>query len=196
MRARRGALDNLRGDVGQRTRDRLGFARQERGCQGRARDAEIGQQRLTVRRDDDVLRLHIVVDHALPVSVRKRPRDSQRVPHRFVWLQRAGFEQFAQRTAVHEFEHQVGFAVDRGEVVGLHDVGVPQTGEDSRLAGERPAIAPAKRLQSDATPEDGVCGEHDTAEPALPKFPLEGIARRCGPSRHLMNRTPVGLSKS
>ena len=106
------------------------------GLAQRPGDAEVGHQRVPAA-EQDVLRLDVAMDDALPVGVGQRvgdlARDLQRVLHRELGLAR---QAVPQRLALDVGHDVVEEAVGLARVVQRQDVGMAQVGRDLDLAQE------------------------------------------------------------
>ena len=109
------------------------------GRVGRSRDAEVGDDRLLVVRDQNVGRLQIAVDDADFVRRLQAGDDLTRQRDRpFDRQLPLGRQQAREVGAVHERHRDVFDAVDLAEVVDANDVGVRDLSGQHQLALEPP----------------------------------------------------------
>ena len=103
----------------------------------RARDAEVGDLRVVVRVEQDVRRLEVSVDDALPVRERETVRDLGGLCHRIERRERsAALDALLERPAgkvLHDDERQ---AIDLADVVHRDDARVGERGERARFLDE------------------------------------------------------------
>ena len=171
-----------------------------------ARGAEVEQDRLAHRRQQDVVGRDVAVVHAFVVQ------QLQRVEHRvdhpenpgFVGRVRHGLARVAQRDALQVGHHHVGGGVVFPEPVDLHQRRVVEAGQQTRFVDERtqpdrvglgergrahrdhrPHTARGERrrhvfLQRDLALQRVVLGEVDDAEAAHPEHPQDlELAEAC-----------------
>ena len=178
----RGVVRLLRAHVGGRAdqQSRLG----EAGLGGdahRASHAEIGDDRVAFL-EEDVLRLHVAVDHLLAVSVVERVGHLARQPERLRRRQAAlPVEQVAEGAAFDVGRDVIEEAAGLARVVERQQVGVLQARGDLDLAqealgAELLADSRLKHLERDDAVVPEVVGAVDHRHPAMPDLPLDGIA--------------------
>ena len=145
-----------------------------------ARDAEIGDQRLTVLQQD-VLRLDVAVDDSLLVRVLERRGDlicdPQRVGQRELPL---AFETLVDRLAGDERHHVIEMPLVLAEVVDREDVGVTEARDDVDLSAEslgahREGKFPEEDLDRDVAIQLEIASEPDDRHTSAADLALETV---------------------
>ncbi|WNM33734.1 hypothetical protein RKE30_26820 [Streptomyces sp. Li-HN-5-11] len=116
---------------------------------GQARDAEIGQVRITSRIEEDVRRFDVSVHDAGPVDIGQRPREGGAHTYHTPLRQRSTRQKTAQRGTLDQLHDQVRAVVVTAGVVDGDQSGVLQAGQKDGLRGES-----VLRLRVRAGPED------------------------------------------
>ena len=122
-------------------------ARERAGSRDDARNPEIGDQHAARRFEENVVRLHIAMDDALPMRVRERPRDVAQYPRGFGgWEGAAAAHALGQRLAFdvgHREEHELADLFDR---VNWNDIRVRELCSRARFAQKPLAQLGIRRL--------------------------------------------------
>ena len=175
--------DLLRSDVRDRSDRTIGRQVLRLGAE-RLRDPEVDDLDLTVRREEDVLRLHVPVDDPLGVCVVERSRDAARdvARHRGVEASEA-LEQRAEGRPLDELHdhEQVGREVADGGLAVVVDRCDVRVGQPSHVLP----------LAAEPLDEGGVGGEgrvHDLHGHAA----AEDLVGRAVDGRHPARRDPLG----
>lgn len=140
------------------------------------RDAEVEDLHDAARRQHDVGRLEIAVQHAVRVGDGERVGDLHGDGDRLPFAQRSLGEAGRQGLAFDELEDDGHAAVVFDDVVDRGDGGVREGGGGARLVKQLRAAAGGAglsgrhRLQRHLAPEAGVLGEQHGAHPAPPEF--------------------------
>ena len=176
------APEELGGHVGGRAHD------QSRGGEGRgpfvpSGQAEVGHAERVVGGDEDVVRLEIPVEDALPVGMgHGRAEGEGPAAEEGPGEGRAGPEDPAERAAVHVLRHEEGAAVSIPGVVETQDGGMFETGQGAGLLEETEEGLLAHRfgqeeLRRHEAVEGTVPREPDRAHGPCPQGTVEVVAR-------------------
>src|SRR5581483_5326173 len=120
------------------------------------REAEVGDERHALAREEDVLRLHVAMDDPERVRLPERARELRAERHRLRDGERPRLQALAERPALDEREDEVGRARDRPEVEHRHEAGGrSEPGLEAHLAveaAESGLVGPAEHLERDEPP--------------------------------------------
>ena len=147
----------------------------------RARDAEVGDQRRTVRRQQDVLRLHVAVHHAMAVRVVERAGGLGPDPHRVLERELAlPVQSASERLALDERHREPEMAAGLTGVEHRQDVGMLQPRGEADLAleplgAERDGQLRMEHLERDRAVVLEVVREKDGGHAPASDLALEGI---------------------
>jgi len=176
----------LGGDVGGGAGDHA--ARRERLLAEHLGEAEVGQDRLQLRVEEDVRRLHVAVQHALLVGVveglAERPEEGKGL----AGGQRRLRHPVIERPVRHVLDDHVGLPRVLAEVEDGQDMAVAQAGNRARLALEpipRVSRRTDRREELDRRPplEAGMEGAIDDAHPAAAQVGVDDVAADLGTAR-------------
>ena len=136
------------------------------------REAEVQNLHRAVRRQEDVLRLQVTVDHAARVRSRQAVGDGGGDPNGLAPRADTLRDSRTQCLAFEQFHHRHGHAADHGELVNGHDARMRQPRDCAGLDLEAPPHLGigghmiGHDLQSHFTAEAHVSRAVDVAHPA------------------------------
>ena len=200
----------LRGHVFDRPEDRpqlgarreglhLHLRRDDPGA-GQLGEAEVEDLQPSFVRDEEVLRLHVAVDHASVVRRRQTLRELDRVSQRLFQRQRLPVEPLAQRGPVEKLGDDVRARRAGPDVVDGEDVGVVERTRRSRLLAEAAQLvfavpAGGEELDRHLSIEVQIPRDEDAAHPAASELPLDSITRsEIGEVGRSRGSAPIGAS--
>ncbi len=149
--------------------------------------AKIDQHRPTIRPDDDVLRLDVPVDDALPVTIAQRIQQLARPIERVLLRQRPSLlDDVGQALSLDKIHHQVSVPALFKEIGHPNEVGVNEPGQHCGLLAELlpqliQHLGTQPRLRDHFLERDGHAEAHipspiDGAHAALPQERYDSIA--------------------
>jgi hypothetical protein len=125
-------------------------------------ETEVDEFGAAARREHDVRRLEVAVDHTLAVRLFEPLDDLHGDGNRLAYGHRSLREPMRQRSAIDSLEDQIRRALEPLEPVDGGDVRMAQRGEDTRFALEAPEAAgiavkgPRQRFDGDFATETGI----------------------------------------
>jgi hypothetical protein len=177
----------LRRHVGERSDHGTGGG--QGALTGDPRDAEVDQLRLPVVRNQDVLGLHVAVDHPGPMRVREGGRGIRSDLRHQPVVELAAAAQRPQGLALDQLRDEQGALAVAGELIERGDVPVRQPRHRLSLARDPQRAVPAiDRLDRDRSLQALVPGAVDGAEATAPdalfdQEPAQDRLTHHGPSK-------------
>ena len=145
-------------------------------------DPEVGEVRVAVLVEQDVRRLDVAVDDALPVGIRERAGDLRQQPGGRLEVPRAALERPLQRASAQPAHHEVRALRISPVVVERNEVRMLELGDESRLrlepAHERGLVDQlgADHLDRDLAPDRRLVRAIDDADVAAADLLAELVA--------------------
>ena len=190
----------LRAHVGRRPQREAGAGQRLLRSGGEVGDPEVRDQRVPLA-EQDVARLHVAVDDAVPVRKPERVGHLPHDPHG-VGLGKppVSLDPLPERPARDERHHVVEVSGGLAGVVEREDVGVIQPGDDLDLALEALRPDRVRELGAQDLDRDGpvvldVAGEEHDRHGAATDLPLHLVARREGAPDRVEHRLHAGSSR-
>ena len=141
-------------------------------------DPEVGEIRVAVLGEEDILRLHVAVDDPATVGVVERTGDRREDGDHLRSLEAArlalGVEMLVEIAAIDVLHHQIDMPIMLADIVNGQDMGVLQSRHRARLALETLGIVRLVRqrrgqdLDRDRPLEDRIEGAIDGRHPPRP----------------------------